>query len=87
MDQKQAERWGKTRARGRNKYLLTYGILAWGIIPSILTSVLEFVNNGGQISPMYVAMRFFVFATVGFFVTNALWQSREQKFHQFAARK
>ncbi|MCR8643826.1 hypothetical protein NV379_14315 [Paenibacillus sp. N1-5-1-14] len=84
MDHKQAERWKKTRAIGRNKYLLTYGVIAWGIIPSAILSVVEFMNNDGQINPMYVAMRVFVFATVGFFVSSAMWNSRERKFSQVA---
>ncbi len=64
---------------GRSKYVLYYGVLAWGLLLSVLFSLIE-VFAIHQVSLPFFFVRLAVFATLGFFIGTARWQSMERRY-------
>ncbi|NQY12185.1 MAG: hypothetical protein HRT71_22040 [Flavobacteriales bacterium] len=82
--------WGKTRLLGKTKYILSYGILAWGI-PSVLAFLLliGFSNQDAIFSfSAYFSDSFITklitivltFSFVGYFLSQWTWIINERNF-------
>lgn len=79
MNEVQAARWAKIRDKGRNRFIVCYGIIACGVLFTALFSIIELISND-VITPMYILMRFFVFSVIGIIVANKIWENKDRKF-------
>ncbi|TCZ74233.1 hypothetical protein E0485_19800 [Paenibacillus albiflavus] len=84
MNEQQAARWAKTRDKGRNKYIVTFGMLTIGVCITLLLSIMEFISNN-EITPMYVVVRFFVFSVIGIILSNKTWERNERRFQAYTS--
>jgi len=84
MNEQQAARWAKTRDRGRNQYIITYGMLTIGVLVTLLLSIMELISNN-EITPMYVVVRFFVFSVIGIILSNKTWERNERRFQAYTS--
>ncbi|UUZ80064.1 hypothetical protein LJK88_34505 [Paenibacillus sp. P26] len=79
MNEEKAAKWSKTRQMGKAKYVMYYGVAAWGIILTGLTTALEWLTMGTYTSNWFMT-RLIMFSFIGFFVTNQRWEGKERKF-------
>ncbi|MFC0215375.1 hypothetical protein ACFFK0_23550 [Paenibacillus chartarius] len=85
MTDSKRSKWEKMKAMGRNRYVLVYGLLLWGVVLTIVTSVLQVllsmnVQDAEPLTVTFIAARFTVFAVFGFFIASARWLSMERKY-------
>lgn len=78
MNAVQADKWRKTRTMGKGKYVMFFGVLAWGLSLAALFTAIEWLTQQ-TFTPFWVYIRLGVMAVVGFFIANFRWESREQK--------
>ncbi|PZE21170.1 hypothetical protein CBW46_010080 [Paenibacillus xerothermodurans] len=79
MNEQQANKWRKTRTMGKAKYVMYYGVLLWGVLLTAIFTGLELLTQSVyNVSWMYI--RLAVFGSVGFFIANFRWESREKRF-------
>lgn len=79
MQDRRLKKWSKMVRLGRNKYLLYYGVLLWGITASILLGGVELASTG-TVTSTWTVVRFFVFGIAGFFIGNSRWMRYQQKY-------
>lgn len=76
MNEKQKRNWQQKRQMGKSKYLLVYGVLLWSLSLTALFGVIELLTQN-HVYWSWIPIRLVLFATLGFFVSNAKWQSKE----------
>lgn len=79
MQDRGAAKWNKMKQLGRNKYLLYYGVLLWGIVFTVVLGGVELASSG-TVTSTWTVIRFVVFGVVGFFIGNSRWMSFERKY-------
>jgi hypothetical protein len=77
MNEEQKRKWQQRRQMGKSKYLLLYGILPWSLSLTVLFGVIEVLTQG-EVYSSWIPIRLVLFATLGFFVSNSRWQSKER---------
>lgn len=79
MTEVQAAKWGKKRTKGKAKYVMYWGVAAWGLGLTAVTTALEWFAMG-TFTPGWFYSRLIIFSFIGFLVTNLRWESQERKF-------
>ncbi|GAA4862083.1 hypothetical protein GCM10023310_46840 [Paenibacillus vulneris] len=82
MNEMQASKWSKTRAMGKAKYVMYFGVLSWGLPLAALFTLMEWLTQG-TVSTSWVYIRIIVMAIIGFFIANFRWEAREKKLEMF----
>ena len=82
MNQSQFEKWSKTRRIGRNRFILIYGVLIWGITVAIFWSVIMNYLMGWSFIPLLLGA-LVVFPVGGYFFGSAVWNQGESRFERF----
>jgi hypothetical protein len=77
MNEVQKRKWHARRQMGKSKYLLLHGVLLWSLSLTVLFGLIEFLTQG-EVYASWIPIRLILFATLGFFVSNARWQSNER---------
>ncbi|MZQ85112.1 hypothetical protein GQF01_23645 [Paenibacillus sp. 5J-6] len=77
--------WLKRKQLGRNKYLVNFGLLPWGVGLTALFSIIELLNTH-EISLVWVPIRLVLFFFIGFFVANASWMAMENRYEPRSRR-
>jgi Na+/melibiose symporter-like transporter len=77
MNEQKLEAWRKKRQMGKKKYVLVYGTIVWGIVLTLLFTLLEYVSQETFLWG-WVAARFIVFGMIGFFIANNKWLKAER---------
>ncbi|OAS21043.1 hypothetical protein [Paenibacillus oryzisoli] len=78
--------WLKRKNLGRSRYLVTFGIVPWGIGATLFTTLLELLVSH-SINSTWIPIRLIVFAFIGFFVANGRWVAMEHRFEPPAPRR
>jgi hypothetical protein len=75
MDQQQMLRWEQTRARGRIRYVLLYGVLGFGFFMTVTTRVLDLLidnRNGEPLVPGGSQLLPFIGGRILFMLANGI---------------
>lgn len=83
MNEIQAQRWAKTRQMGKNRYIVNFGLLGWGLSLTVVTSIVELITQN-SIAPFYVIIRFIVFGIFGIAIAGNRWSVKEQRYHEWS---
>jgi hypothetical protein len=86
MNEQQANRWRKTRAMGKGKYVMYFGVLIWGIALTVIITGMQWLTQQ-TFTPSWLYIRLIVFAAIGFFIFMLRWDARERKFHEYTQKK
>lgn len=79
MSKKQADRWAKSRARGRSTFILMYGVLFWGIVTAFLfAAVSVFISDRSFLDTLKFALP--TFMTGGIFWGILMWVMAENSY-------
>jgi hypothetical protein len=82
----QKEKWNKQKSKGKLMFILTYGVLLWGVIISTTYSIVTIflISNYTSYSILGIVFRFIAYALIwgfcGILFTNGLWNSNIKKF-------
>ncbi|WP_052487765.1 hypothetical protein [Gordoniibacillus kamchatkensis] len=92
MTDRHAAAWQRISKLGRDKYVLIYGVLLWGILLTAVTSAIQFVltqnaSDADALSLRYLIARFIVFGVIGFFIANARWLKLQRKYGDNAGQQ
>jgi hypothetical protein len=77
MNETKQKKWQKTRQMGKSKYLLIYGVLLWSLSLTVFFGAIEYLSQG-EVYSSWIPIRLVLFATLGFFVSNSRWQTKEK---------
>ncbi|MFE5318988.1 hypothetical protein ACFQ88_09795 [Paenibacillus sp. NPDC056579] len=77
MNELQANKWRKTRGMGKGKYVMYFGVVAWGLSLTALFTATEWFSQQ-TVTTSWVYIRLVVFSIVGFFIANFRWEAREK---------
>jgi hypothetical protein len=77
MNETQQRKWHKTRQMGKSKYLLIRGVLLWSLSLTVFFGAIEYLSQG-EVYRSWIPIRLVLFATLGFFISNSRWQSKEK---------
>jgi drug/metabolite transporter (DMT)-like permease len=85
MTDRQFASWKRISKLGRDKYVLLFGVLLWGLLLTMLTSAIQYIltqnaSDADAVSWRYVIARFIVFGVIGFFIANARWFKLQRKY-------
>ncbi len=88
----QKEIWGKTRAKGKLRFILINGILIWGLFTAIGSYILEYsytyfynytdFQNLSSNFIFHLSLRLVIFSLAGCLIYWLLWIRRERWFSQ-----
>jgi surface polysaccharide O-acyltransferase-like enzyme len=84
MNEEQKRKWHQKRKMGKSKYLLVYGVLLWSLSLTVFFGAIEFLTQG-EVYTSWIPIRLILFATLGFFISNARWQSKERQYESAAS--
>ncbi|MCZ8518120.1 MULTISPECIES: hypothetical protein [Paenibacillus] len=79
MNQEQAAKWAKIRTIGKAKYVMYYGVAAWGIGLTLLFTGIEWVTQG-TLTGKWLTIRLLVFGVIGFMLSAFRWESNERRY-------
>jgi hypothetical protein len=82
MNEQQAARWAATRAKGRTRYILLYGVLLWGLFTGILWSIVMSAVQGWERLPLYLMLALIGFPIGGYFFGAWTWKRAEQVYQK-----
>ena len=83
MKPEHVERWRAARAKGRWRYILLYGVLAWGI-PMFV--VMTFVLNPGRAQNAgLLALQLVIWLVGGAMFGTTMWYVNERNFRKAIA--
>ena len=77
------KRWDETRKRGRARYILTTGVLAWGIPMFVVMTFVVNRRSDGPPSPAMIAFSAVLWACGGGLFGAAMWRYWEKRYQQF----
>ncbi|WP_186446252.1 hypothetical protein [Paenibacillus cremeus] len=82
MNEAQAAKWRAKRTMGKGKYVVYYGMLMWGLLLTLLFTVVELLSQQ-TFSMTWLYIRLAVFGIIGFFIANFGWDAKEIKLTEF----
>jgi hypothetical protein len=77
MNETGQRKWQKKRQMGKSRYLLIHGVLLWSLSLTVLFGAIEYLSQG-EVYSSWIPIRLVLFATLGFFVSNSRWQTKEK---------
>lgn len=81
MNEKQREKWAKTRQMGRTKFVLLNGVLGWGVSVAVGWSVAMTAMNGKwDRFPLTFLIAIIGFPIGGYIVGRVMWAQQEKEF-------
>lgn len=72
-------KWRKKRQIGKQKYIINYGVITWGVTLTVIFSLIEFFTSQ-TLSLGWLIMRFAMFSFIGIFIANYSWEKNERKY-------
>ena len=82
--EKRRERWAVQKQQGKTKYVLKYGVLAWGIVTAVVITLIKVVINGEALVESFISLQFLVrlvlFMAGGIVFGHFLWKSNSAKY-------
>jgi hypothetical protein len=85
MTDRHSAAWQRISKLGRDRYVLLFGVLLWGLLLTALTSAIQYIltqnaADADALSWRYVIARLIVFGIIGFFIANARWFKLQRKY-------
>ena len=86
--------WGRIRANGKARFVLSWGVLGWGVTTAVLSSALmAYSNRQGALAfqPFMVKLlvhlgpSLVLFPLAGIFFGSAMWALSERRHHRAKA--
>lgn len=72
--------WAHIRQQGKSRYLLTRGVLPFGIGITLMLGIVESASQHVSIT-IWTPIRLIIFGYLGFVIANGRWQSKERKYN------
>jgi hypothetical protein len=82
MNEQQASRWAATRAKGRTRYILLYGVLLWGLFTGVFWSIAMSAVQGWERLPIYLIGALIGFPIGGYIFGAWTWKRAEQDYQK-----
>jgi hypothetical protein len=83
VNERQARRWAKIRASGRDRFIWIHGVFGWGVPTGILVSlVLSLLNQWEGALFYYMSLSLILFSIGGYFWGLLIWQISEKQYLQ-----
>ena len=83
----QREKWNKIRQLGRQKYILQYWILGWGISTTLASIILQFFSSGANFHGFFTkdllpifCSQLIIMMVLGYGVGHFRWSQLERRF-------
>lgn len=80
------QRWEKTRQKGKTKFMLQNGLLAWGLPMFIVVTFVVSRIQRHQLTPALIVADAFIWALAGLIYGWAIWRVTEKKYQKFIAQ-
>ena len=80
MNAKQAERWAKSRQRGRTRYIWVNGVLGWGVTMGLVWPIAMAAQQGWQHLTGLLPIALVGFPIGGYFFGVWTWRVYESQF-------
>jgi hypothetical protein len=84
MNSKNREKWAKTRARGKPRFILIYGVLYWGTATAFITAILQAFLGKDLSLYTFVSLQFLikltVFLVIGYVYGDIMWNINERRY-------
>ncbi|WP_444910220.1 hypothetical protein [Microbulbifer sp. TRSA005] len=87
MKKKHFENWSKTREKGRSKFILINGLLAWGLPMFLVMTFIANKPDDGQWSPTFIAFSAVLWALGGLAFGYFAWGSTERAYKKELAKQ
>jgi hypothetical protein len=84
-DAARRERWAATRARGKTRFVLQYGVLAWGVTTALIWTLVMALWQGWERFWMHLGIALVVFPLAGIFWGVWMWHWSERSHRRSAA--
>jgi hypothetical protein len=82
MTERQAERWAKTRAKGRTRFVWPIGVLAWGLSVGILWALMMAAIQGWDRLWLFLPIAPVGFPICGYWFGSTVWRKCESLYEQ-----
>ena len=77
--EKQCDAWAKTRARGKQRFILLHGVLGWGSLMFVFMNAMDFFIHR-RIDSWWLPITLVIFSACGYGVGISTWNSLEARF-------
>jgi hypothetical protein len=74
-----SETWAKSRALGRGRFVLLYGVLGWGIPTAILFVLIRCYQDGWNSFLFHLISALVLFPLGGILVGHSMWKRLERR--------
>lgn len=81
-----ARKWERKRKSGKQKYILRYGVIYFGMSVTLLLSLIDLIFNG-TVSIVYLIGRILIFPTIGSVIADKRWERMEKKYIMYQSFK
>lgn len=87
MGEKERERWGRMRKKGRRYFILVRGVLFWGLFAGLVDTALQWLWRTPPFQPWpdFLADATF-FALIGYYWGRWKWNDRELQYQSGAGK-
>ena len=82
MTSRQMQRWAKTRAKSRTRFVWLMGVVAWGLPTAIGWSVAMAAFQGWERLPLLLLNALVLFPIGGYWFGGSLWRKCEGLYEQ-----
>jgi hypothetical protein len=83
--EKLGDGWLRTKARGKQRFILLYGVLGWGTFMFVFMNVIDIFVRHRIIDYWWLPISFVIWLAGGYGVGISMWNSFEAKFGQSSA--
>ena len=86
MNRKQKEKWELIRKKGREHYILYWGVILYGVLGAIITILIGtsleylFFNSHWEINYFMIVYILIIFPIIGLFVGIYNWREMEKQY-------
>jgi hypothetical protein len=82
MTPQQIESWGKSRAKGRTRFVWRMGVVAWGLPTAITWAVVMAAFQGWERLPLLLPIALLLFPIGGYWFGASTWRKYEGLYEQ-----
>ncbi len=82
MNQKQFERWAKTRQIGRSRFIWRFGVFAWGVPVGVIWAIAMAAMRGWDQLPIFLPFALIGFPIGGYVFGVWIWKISESKYQK-----
>ncbi len=87
MNEKQAARWEESRKMGRMRFIITRGVVGWGIPVAVAWSTAMYWRQPFDKVWVGTLLALIVFPIGGYFFGAVLWRTSEKQYAEYQAKR